>query len=287
MFLLALKMIERLLKILFLSLVVTTTMASCHTREVAYISDAQRDSAQEILATYTATILPGDILYIHVASLTPESVIPFNQETHRYSTEVSRMEREVQSTGVSKVSTEVAGYTVSDNGTIVFPILGTLEVQGFTQERLCRFLENRLRDEGYVNDPQVTTKLLNFRVTVVGEVRKPQQIHVNGTRLTIFEALAICGDMTEHGMRNNVTVVRQEGGDREIGEIDLTTAKMFDSPYYYLHNNDIVYVEPSKKKKELSDRNTDVPTYISTIVSIANIIRSSFNMYRTIIRINN
>ena len=287
MFLLALKMIKRLSKLLFLSLVMTATMVSCHTREVAYISDAQRDSAQEILETYTATILPGDILYIHVASLTPESVIPFNQETHRYNTEVSRMERGVQSTGVNKVSTEVSGYTVSDNGTIIFPILGSINVLGFTQDRLCRYLEKRLRNEGYVNDPQVTTKLMNFRVTVVGEVRAPQQIHVNGTRLTIFEALAVCGDMTEQGMRTNVTVVRQEGEEREIGEIDLTSAKMFDSPYYYLHNNDIVYVEPTKKKKALSDRNTEWPTYVSTIISISNLIRNIANTYRNIQRMNN
>lgn len=270
-------MIIRIIKILSLSIVMAVLLVGCHTREVAYISDAQRDSVQEIMTTYTATILPGDQLYIHVASQTPESVIPFNQESHGYATAVNE-ENMTQNTRYIK--TEVTGYFVSENGTILFPILGTIDVVGITYDSLAHYLENRLRDDGYVVDPQVEVKLLNFRVIVVGEVRMPRTVNSSGTRLTIFEALAICGDITDYGQRDNVTVVRQEGGKREVGEIDLTKREIFDSPYYYLHNNDIVYVEPNRRKKVESDRDPNVPKYISMGVSVWSIIRQSIRTAR-------
>lgn len=279
-YLIVLQMVIRIAKIFSLSLLLAVLLAACHTREVAYLSDAQRDSIQEIMTVYTATILPGDQLYIHVASKTPESVLPFNQESHSYATEVTQENMGQQT---RYINTEVTGYTVSERGTIPFPVLGTIEVVGITYDSLSHYLEKRLRDEGYVLDPQVQVKILNFRVTVVGEVRTPKQIHADGTRLTIFEALAICGDITDYGQRTNITVVRQDGGKREIGEIDLTKREMLESPYYYLHNNDIVYVEPNRRRKVDSDRNPDIPKYISIGVSAVSIIRTNI---RTAQRLN-
>ena len=276
-------------------LVLPLLFVSCHTKEIAYISDAQRDSAQDILAVYTATILPGDQLYIYVESKTPESVIPFNQETHRVTLTGSSLEylevseRAVVDQSESNVRqekqeyvAEVEGYFVSEKGTINFPILGQLSVVGITQDSLKHYLEQRLKEDGYVIDPVVTTKLMNFRVTVVGEVRAPQQIHVPGTRLTILEALAICGDITDYGQRENVVIMRDENGQKTLGEVDLTKKEMLDSPYYYLHNNDVVYIEPNDRQKRMSDRNDDIPRYISMAVSVGNIIISNLNSARTL-----
>ena len=276
-----------------LLLVLPLLFVSCHTKEIAYISDAQRDSAQDILAVYTATILPGDQLYIYVESKTPESVIPFNQETHRVTLTGSSLEyldvseRAVVDQSESNVRqekqeyvAEVEGYFVSEKGTINFPILGQLSVVGITQDSLKHYLEQRLKEEGYVIDPVVTTKLMNFRVTVVGEVRAPQQIHVPGTRLTILEALAICGDITDYGQRENVVIMRDENGQKTLGEVDLTKKEMLDSPYYYLHNNDVVYIEPNDRQKRMSDRNDDIPRYISIAVSVGNIIVTNLNIAR-------
>lgn len=278
-----------------LLLVLPLLFVSCHTKEIAYISDAQRDSAQDILAVYTATILPGDQLYIYVESKTPESVIPFNQETHRVTLTGSSLEylevseRAVVDQSESNVRqekqeyvAEVEGYFVSEKGTINFPILGQLSVVGITQDSLKHYLEQRLKEDGYVIDPVVTTKLMNFRVTVVGEVRAPQQIHVPGTRLTILEALAICGDITDYGQRENVVIMRDENGQKTLGEVDLTKKEMLDSPYYYLHNNDVVYIEPNDRQKRMSDRNDDIPRYISMAVSVGNIIISNLNSARTL-----
>lgn len=276
-----------------LLLVLPLLLVSCHTKEIAYISDAQRDSAQDILAVYTATILPGDQLYIYVESKTPESVIPFNQETHKVTLTGSSLEyldtlrRGVIDQSKSNISSEsqqyvaeVEGYFVSEKGTINFPILGQLSVVGITQDSLKHYLEQRLKEDGYVIDPVVTTKLMNFRVTVVGEVRAPQQIHVPGTRLTILEALAICGDITDYGQRENVVIMRDENGQKTLGEVDLTKKEMLDSPYYYLHNNDVVYIEPNDRQKRMSDRNDDIPRYISIAVSVGNIIVTNLNIAR-------
>ncbi len=276
-----------------LLLVLPLLFVSCHTKEIAYISDAQRDSAQDILAVYTATILPGDQLYIYVESKTPESVIPFNQETHKVTLTGSSLEyldtlrRGVIDQSKSNISSEsqqyvaeVEGYFVSEKGTINFPILGQLSVVGITQDSLKHYLEQRLKEDGYVIDPVVTTKLMNFRVTVVGEVRAPQQIHVPGTRLTILEALAICGDITDYGQRGNVVIMRDENGQKTLGEVDLTKKEMLDSPYYYLHNNDVVYIEPNDRQKRMSDRNDDIPRYISIAVSVGNIIVTNLNIAR-------
>ena len=270
-------------------------VVSCHTKEMAYISDAQRDSAQEILSVYSATILPGDVLYIYVESKTPESVILFNQETHNLQLEGNSLEyldtthRAITDQAKSNISqemqnlvTEVSGYLVSDKGTINFPILGNISVAGITLDSLQHYLEKRLVDDGYVLDPTVITKLMNFRVTVVGEVRNPKQIHIDGTRLTLLEAIAICGDLTDYGQRDNIAIMRYENGQRVLGEVDLTKKEMLDSPYYYLHNNDIVYVEPNKKKKRMSDRNDEIPRYIAIGVSVASIIRTSLNTARTL-----
>lgn len=283
-------MIGRIVKIFSLSFIILSFFVACHTREVAYINDAQRDSIQDIMTTYTATILPGDQLYIYVASQTPESVIPFNQETHRFAIETNSLNvLDTNQRGVivqkesadgqyfKSTSSDVTGYIVSESGTIQFPILGTIDVLGITYDSLSHYIENRLKNDGYVVDPQVTVSIMNFRVTVVGEVRSPQQIHADGTRLTIFEALAICGDITDYGQRDNITIVRQDGSDRYIGEIDLTKKEMLESPYYYLHNNDIVYVEPNRRKKVDSDRNPDIPKYISITVSVFSIIRTNIS----------
>ena len=257
-------------------------------REYAYISDAERDSAQAIISTFASTIHPGDQLYIYVASQTPESVIPFNEETNKTATSMAGVP--IKPAGENIVD----GYRVSQAGTISFPVLGTIPAAGMTRDSLARDIEERLRDGGYVNDPIVTIRLMNFRVAVVGEVKQPQELHITGERLTIFEALAMCGDVTIHGLRNNVAVIRQASSEGpqfstinpqdpnntgEVGIIDLTSKEIFSSPYYYLQQGDIVYVEPDDYKKRLSSRDPNVPTYISLTVSAVNLLRSLYRIF--------
>lgn len=278
--------------LIFLAAATLLLCTSCRSRELAYVSDARRDTAQQILGHYDQLILPGDQLYIHVASKAPQSVIPFNQETRGIVVEGSELQyldtthsARVSSEGnirseQRRVTVEVSGYNVADDGTILFPVLGRIAVAGLTQDSLCREIERRLRQGGYVSDPQVTSRLMNFRVAVVGEVRQPQQIHVDGTRLTILEAIAICGDLTDDARRDNITIVRQEDGRQTLAEIDLTHSAFLDSPYYYLRQNDIVYVEPRDLKRRRADRNDDIPRYVTIGVSVWSIIQTNLNRIR-------
>ncbi len=251
-------------------------MVSCHSsQEVAYVSDAQRDSAQAILATYNTTIHSGDQLYIYVYSQTPEAALPFNQETHAYALELSQANNGAvgkHANQRAETYQNVTGYLVGQNGSIVFPILGEMAVAGLTQDSLCRKIQQMLIQGGYINDPVVTVTPMNFRVSVVGEVCTPQELHVTGDRLTILEAIAMCGDITMDGQREKVTVMRDVGGVATPIEVDLTRKSLFDSQAYYLQANDIVYVEPTKLKKRKATRNEQWPRYVTFWVALASAV---------------
>lgn len=279
-------------KIIYLVFSIAYLVAvSCSSpKELGYYSDAERDSAQRILTTYTNTIHPGDQLYIYVNSETIESVIPFNQETHTEAVEMSRVNsastnnnvKSMMDTYYERETNQVAGYLVDEKGFIQFPILGKIQAAGIQYDSLQNVIQRRLKAEEYVKDPVVTVSPMNFRVSVVGEVRVPQEIHVTGERLTIFEALAICGDVTDSGMRSNVVVMREKNGVTTPIEVDLTKKTIFDSEVYYLQQNDIVYVEPNLAKKRRADQSQDWPKYVSLGFSVAGLIYllgRTYNIY--------
>lgn len=249
---------------LFISLL----LSSCGSKEIAYLSDAQRDSTVQIMSDYSCMIMPGDELMVEVNSVNPESVLPFNLQQLRASEGIR---------GSSQLNGAIGaggGYLVDEEGDIVFPMLGKIHVSGISRDSLSHLIQQRLIAESYVADPIVTVYLTNFRVTVVGEVKYPYQFHVIGDRMTVFEALALAGDLTIYGQRTNVAVVREQNGAFVVGYIDLTSKSMLDSPYYYLQQNDIVYVEPNDRKKKTAVRNTEWPKYVSTSVAAVAAARS-------------
>ena len=261
------------IKSIRLSLVIVAAgvlaLTSCHTtEEIAYISDATRDSVMAINSQFTNGIQANDLLKIYVESETPIATIPFNQETNK----IAVSEGTVMNPGASAVS----GYLVSNEGNIVFPVLGEIHVLGMTHAQLAAELQRRLREQGYISDAVVTVNLMNFKVSVLGDVAHPGQIMATGERLTIFEALSMVGDLTIFGQRRNVTVLREENGVRTIGELDLSSKEVFNSPYYYLHQNDVVYVEPNMKKKRTAATDPYILTYISAGLSIVSTLSSVF-----------
>lgn len=276
------------MKIRFILLLCALSLlAACHSsQELAYFSDAERDSVQAVLSTYNTTIHPGDQLYIYVYSQAPEIAVPFNQETHSIAAEITHLNSVGGTDRSNKMSetfqqsnfSQIPGYLVDEAGTIVFPILGKMVVAGLTQDSLSRRIQNMLIDGGYINDPVVTVTPMNFRVTVIGEVSRPQELHITGDRLTILEAIAMCGDLTIDGKRENVTVMREKNGVATPINIDLTKKTLFDSEVYYLQSNDVVYVEPTDVKKRRMHRDENWPKYVSTTVSIVVTLR---NLYRT------
>lgn len=245
-------------------------LPSCRQERYAYLSDVPRDQEMKIVNNYTTTIFPGDLLYIYVHSQLKSSVLPFNEET-----------RQTVQDGLghsASIETKVKGYLVDDHGSIQFPILGSIHASGLTLDQLGHEIEARLKEGRYVKDPVVTVSLMNFRVTVIGEVAKPGLVRGMGNRMTVFEALALCGDITVDGKRTNVMVVRQSDSNVQLDTVDLTSKQVLESPCYYLHSGDIVYVEPIDKKKRIATRNDDIPGYAAIAVAI--IRTASLFLYR-------
>ena len=259
-------------KLLFCAAVALMSLTSCNqTQEIAYIHDAQRDSAMTMQGQFSGGIQANDLLSIYVESETPESTIQFNQETNKIAVSGG--------TVMNPGSSAVSGYLVNHDGDIIFPVLGKIHVLGLTHNELAALIEQALIKNGHITDPVVTVKLMNFKVCVLGDVTRPGQLVVNGERLTIFEALSMCGDLTIYGQRNNVTIIREENGLRTIGEVDLSSKEVFNSPYYYLHQNDVVYVEPNMRKKKTAERDPMTMTYISSAVSIISVLSSVVYYY--------
>lgn len=246
------RMDRRSIWIVALALTAILTVSCRNQREHAYIKDAQRNTPMDIANNYAMEIMPDDLLYISVYSETPESAYPFNEETNKG----------------GGTSTKVQGYRVSQSGSIMFPLLGAIEAAGKSLNDLATELERRLRNEQYVSDAIVTVSLMNFHVSVIGEVKRPRVLHCQNGRLTIFEALAQCGDITEDGLRDKVVVVRNGIDDQIVDTLDLTNRQVLNSPYYYLQQNDIVFVEPTPKKRRRAYRNEDWPRYLNIGVNL-------------------
>ena len=253
-----------------LLLVAALALAGCRSQlPYAYVGDAPRNIETDIETTFSSTIHPGDQLYIYVASQTPESVIPFNQETNM----IARNRHAMHTP---------SGYLVAEDGYIMFPTLGRITAAGLSREELAHRIEGLLIAGEYVSDPVVSIRLMNFHVTVIGEVKTPRQLTATGDRLTILEAIAQCGDVTMSGIRSCVTVLREDDGTITVDTVDLTSATLFDSPFYYLQQNDIVYVEPTPKRKREAYRDEDWPKYLTTGIAA---LRIAWNVYYRYVRL--
>lgn len=238
--------------------------ASCvSTRKAVYFAD-QKDEVLLSTITVPETIIqPNDLLSIYVSSLNPDASAVFNMPN---STSIN-----LASYTGSPIS--ASGYLVNSEGNIQFPILGTVKAAGVTQNQLRLQIAKSLVDKKLLLDPIVSIRHLNFRVTVLGEVANPTVITVANEKITLLEALGLAGDITIYGKKDNVMIIREEAGQKTIKRIDLNSAQIFTSPYYYLRSNDIVYVEPGKAKVAGSSRlNQSLPIIFGALSFAAIVI---------------
>jgi len=169
-------------------------------------------------------------------------------------------------------STSVSGssYMVDDAGNIQFPGLGALHVEGLTKKQLYDLLETRLKDK--LQNPYFTIRLVNYRVTLIGEVNHPGQFSIPNERVSILEAIGLAGDLTAFGRRDNVLVIREINGQRSFGMLNLKSPEILASPYYFLQPNDVVYVDLNRNKAAASDqvtvRNISLATSIISVIAI-------------------
>ena len=217
--------------------------SSCSVKKFAYFQGADKVDLNKQSAFYDARIMPKDQLDIKVYTISPEASAPFNMST------VS-----VTSAGQGTSSTSGGGsqnYLVSNDGTINFPVLGRIKVTGHTKEECENMILEKIRP--YMapsEEPIVTVRQANYTITVLGEVGSPGSIQVSREKINIYEALAMAGDMTVYGHRDRVKLFRENAdGTRELHMLDLSDANIMNSPYFYLQQNDIIYVQPSIVKK--------------------------------------
>ncbi|HWK03595.1 MAG TPA: polysaccharide biosynthesis/export family protein [Puia sp.] len=221
------------------------TTSCVNTRKAVYFNNIPDTILTNTASIKEPLIEKNDLLSITVSSLNAEASTIFN--TPNLTTAVSSVT--AGSTGVPGVgSPQFTGYLVNQDGSIKFPVLGTLPVAGLTKKQLEETIADSLAARQLLVDPIINVRFLNFRVTVLGEVAKPTTINVSNERISILEALGLAGDLTIYAKRDNVLLIREEGNKKIIKRIDLNSEKILSSPYYYLKTNDIVYVEPGKTK---------------------------------------
>lgn len=208
----------------------------------------------EIQATVHETkIKPNDLLTIVVSADDPLAAAPFNLPITPSYTPNGPQINTIQ---------QLQTYLVSDEGNISFPVLGTISIAGKERKEAVDLLEERLKE--YIKNPIVNLRIVNYNISVLGEVTKPGNFTVQDERITVLEALSLAGDLTIYGKRNNILVVRDQGDSTKVNyRIDLTNSDFMKSPAFYLQQNDIVYVEPNRAQVQSSTYNRNTPVYIS------------------------
>lgn len=234
-------------------------LASCtSSKKIVYLQDVSNYDKKSITQSYEVKIQCDDLLGITINSLNPELTIPFTLPMVSYQTGKGDP---LSATG----SQQLQGLLVDREGQINFPVLGKLSVAGLTRMELIEMIENKLKKGGYIDDPIVTVKYLNFKISVLGEVASPGTFNITTDRITLLEALSMAGDLTIYGKRNNVSVIRENNDERQIIVLDLRSSDLFNSPAYYLQQNDVIYVEPNRAKAAQSgiNQNNSVGIWIS------------------------
>ena len=261
---------RKIFQILF-AVTLAGVMGSCVTqKQMTYLSNATPDMTDTINAKFQskteAVIRTGDALTISVSALDLEAVAPYNLPTAVFS-----------SPGMTQLSTTAAlqFYTVDEDGNIDFPVLGSLHVAGLKRNEVEQLLRERL--ETQVVNPNVHVNLVNAKVSVLGEVNRPGQIAMTSGRITVLDALAAAGDMTPYGRRDNVLVTREVDGKIEIARLNMRSADLYTSPYYFLQQNDVVYVSPNKVRAVSSANASLWFSMVSTVASAATVIVTVIN----------
>lgn len=254
---------------IILSAAIAAMLASCSASKPAlpYFQDIATATEGAFPGSdYTPVIMPDDELLITVYSKNPGATAIYNIPLANPATRDAM---------VSSTTPKHLTYLVNSKGDINFPVLGKIHVEGLTVEQLADKLTEEIGKN--VDHPSVLVKLLNFNVNVAGEVNNPGRIQVNTHRFTILDALAASGDLTEYGNRSNVLIVREVDGKKRYARLNLNATDLFNSPYYYLRQNDYIYVEPNKVKESNAKYDTNSAyklSVISTIVSAASVIAS-------------
>ena len=237
----------------------TGIVCSCSIpKEVTYfqgIDDLTQEQIEKMSQNYVSKICNDDRLSITVTAWDPSVVTPFNPPMTSYATDgESKLDRTQQ----------LHTYLVANDGTINFPVIGKIQAAGFSKQELADNIKNDISK--YVKDAIVNVQIVNYKLTVLGEVHAPGMVEVKNDRISILDALGNVGDLTINANRKNILVIRDNNGKKEYNRLDLTSPDVFSSPCFYLQQNDVVYVEPNEAKKR-NARYSQAQQYNITVFS--------------------
>ncbi len=267
----------RVKKFIYLFVAAACLLSSCGApQNIAYFQNRIINHPEKIDKHGGIVIQPKDMLSIVVSSKNPELVVMFNLPIISYQAGSEIV--------TSNANQRLMGYVVDNDGYIDFPILGKLKVSGLTRWELSEMVKNKLISGGYLSDAVVVVEFMNFKVSVIGEVNAPGTYTIQGDKVTVLQAISLAKDLSIFGERENVTIIRERDGERVMYQINLCDVSMFNSPAYYLQQNDIVYVQPSdvKARQSTTDDKALRMTSImvssgSLLVSIATLVISLIN----------
>ncbi|MFL0352517.1 polysaccharide biosynthesis/export family protein [Xanthomarina sp. GH4-25] len=246
------------LKIIIVTIIIS--FSSCtSSKEIIYFQDEPLSSLNSLEINTEIVYKPNDLLTINVSALDPDTVRPFNLPVITNSTTTLNVQ------GNIKMQT----YIVDKEGNIDFPVLGPIKVGGLTRAQLTLYLKERISD--YVKDPIINIRLTNFTVTVLGEVNGPGTYTIEDEKISLLEAIGLAGDLTIHGKRENVFLIREQDGVKRFTKFDLTSINVVNSPNFYLEQNDVIYVEPNPAKIRSASYNQNYVIIISAVGTLATI----------------
>lgn len=246
--LISLKTVKPLLLFVFLAGFITSCVSK---KEIIYMQDIEELKTASDTLYSKATIRPNDLLSIYVTAFDMEAAMPFNMILPATTLQEQ----------ANPISRNTQGYLVNQDGTIEFPVLGTLDVAGLTRQQLILKLKKEIST--YLVNPIVNVSILNYKVTVLGEVARPGTYSTPDERITLLEAIGMAGDLTIYGKRDNILVLREINGMKTYQKIDITQTDFLQSPFYYLQQNDVVYVQPNKAQMGGAAYNRNTSVYIS------------------------
>lgn len=252
-------------------LLAMSAFAGCVTqKQMTYFREVDSSTADSVNEVFESQIDPvikaGDALAITVSALDMEAVVPYNLPTVVFS-----------NPGTDQLATTPSQqyYLVDAAGKIEFPVLGSVSVLGLKTTEVAEVLEEKLSKQ--VKDPMVLVRLINAKVTVMGEVNSPGQYTMPNGRMTLLDALGAAGDLSIYGQRDNILITRETNGKLEFHRLNLNSDELFTSPYYYLQQNDVIYVSPNKVRAINSTNVSLWLSMVSTLASTATVIVTVVN----------
>ncbi|MBS4040789.1 MAG: polysaccharide biosynthesis/export family protein [Flavobacteriales bacterium] len=243
----------RLRLTLFLLLLLVGLQSCVSKKEIVYLQEYQNNNITKSLQNYEPVIQRDDVLFIQIVTTDPIAASPFNLGMGGEQMAMINLAQ----------GAEPFTYLVAADGTIDMPTIGNVKVEGLTKTQCRILLEEKLAP--LLKNPIINIRTVNFRVSVLGEVNRPGIVAKNSDRMTVLEALAGAGDLTIFGKRTNILLIREINGVQSTYTIDLTNANFMQSPYYYLQNNDVLYVEPRAARRDSSAVGANAGIVISAI----------------------